>query len=243
LLQRDLPCSWIHPLATSPAGLHLSVERRGLALSVEASLVLLAVLSPVAPLKPARRQLLKSSPSAPIPDVTRGAKPTWSPPGLSEEQQAELEAQHMHRDALVAAGAARRAFLCKLLSQRIAKGEVLQHVALVFVEIGNALAWEDYELAGGLLNVAGQEVDNGRDAHDALKPYAARRPEDAARSGLALAFAVSEGFLHSTWSADWSRARIHLGFLERHGYVLSEVERQELDQATAEEDTEAEAGK
>src|ERR1700730_9821048 len=135
-------------------------------------------------------------------DPARHPRPesTWSPPQLSEEQQAEREAQRIHRDALVFASEARRAFLCKLLSQRIAKGEVLQHVALVFVEIGNALAWEDYELAWGLLDVAGQEGDNGRDAPDALKRYATRGPDEAARSGLALAFAVSEGFLDSTWS-------------------------------------------
>jgi hypothetical protein len=35
---------------------------------------------------------------------------------------------------------------------------------------------------------------------------------------------------------------LHLEFLQRHGYVLSDTERQELDQATAEEDAEAEAG-
>jgi hypothetical protein len=90
--------------------------------------------------------------------------------------------------------------------------------------------------------VVGQEVDNGRDAHDALKSYAARGLEEAARSGLALAFAVSEGFLDSTWSADWARARVHMELLQPHGYVLSDMERQELDQAAAEEDTEAEAG-
>ncbi len=45
-----------------------------------------------------------------------------------------------------------------------------------------------------------------------------------------------------TWSADWSRAQVHLGFLQRHGYVLSEAERQELDEATTDEDAEAEPG-
>ena len=60
--------------------------------------------------------------------------------------------------------------------------------------------------------------------------------------GLALAFAIGEGCLDSTWNANWIRARAHLGFLERHGYVLSEAERQELDEATAEEDAEAETG-
>jgi hypothetical protein len=59
---------------------------------------------------------------------------------------------------------------------------------------------------------------------------------------LTLAFSISEGFIDSTWSADWSRARVHLEFLERHSYVLSDVERQELVQATAEGDAEAEAG-
>lgn len=40
----------------------------------------------------------------------------------------------------------------------------------------------------------------------------------------------------------WIRARAHLGFLERHGYALSEAERQELDQATADEDADVEPG-
>jgi len=71
--------------------------------------------------------------------------------------------------------------------------------------------------------------------------YAASGPEEAARAGLALAFAISEGFIDSTWSADWTQARVHLEFLERHGYVLSDAERQEFDQATADEDAEAEA--
>ena len=148
----------------------------------------------------------------------------------------------MHREALITASEARRSFLSRLLSQRIAEGEALQHVAQVFVGAGGGLPWEDYELAWGLLDVAGQEVSDGGDAHQALESYAARGPEDAARAGLALAFAIGEEFLEVTWNADWSRARLHLEFLQRHGYVLSDAERQELDQATAEEDAEAEAG-
>jgi ParB family chromosome partitioning protein len=177
-------------------------------------------------------------------DPTRHPRPepTWSPPGLSEEQQAEREAERMHREALLAASEQRRTFLTKLLVHRIAKGEVLQHVALVFVRLGGGLPWEDYELAWGLLDVAGQEVSDGGDAHEALESYATRGPEEAARAVLALAFAISEGFLDSTWSADWSRARVHLEFLERHSYVLSDAERHELDQATAEEDAEGEPG-
>jgi hypothetical protein len=50
-----------------------------------------------------------------------------------------------------------------------------------------------------------------------------------------LAFSISEGFVDA-WSADWSRAGVHLEFLERHGYVLSEAERQKLDRAAPEED-------
>ena len=38
------------------------------------------------------------------------------------------------------------------------------------------------------------------------------------------------------------QARVHLEFLERHGYVLSDAERQELNRATAEENNEAEPG-
>jgi hypothetical protein len=36
--------------------------------------------------------------------------------------------------------------------------------------------------------------------------------------------------------------RVHLAFLERHGYVLSEAERQELDRAATDQDAETEAG-
>jgi len=97
------------------------------------------------------------------------------------------------------------------------------------------MAWEDYELAWGLLDVGGQEVNDGGDAQEALVSYAARGPEEAARAGLALAFSISEGFVDA-WSADWSRAGVHLAFLERHGYVLSEAERLELDRVTSEED-------
>jgi hypothetical protein len=50
----------------------------------------------------------------------------------------------MHREALNAASEARRTFLCKLLTQRIAKGQVLEHVAQVFVGVGAGMAWEDY---------------------------------------------------------------------------------------------------
>jgi ParB/RepB/Spo0J family partition protein len=63
-------------------------------------------------------------------------EPSWSLPKLSEEQRAEREAERLHHDALIAASEARRAYLGKLLSQRIAKGQLLQHVALVFVETG-----------------------------------------------------------------------------------------------------------
>src|SRR5205814_10069396 len=40
----------------------------------------------------------------------------------------------------------------------------------------------------------GQDVNDGGDAHEALVSYAARGPEEAARAGLALAFAISEGY-------------------------------------------------
>ena len=87
--------------------------------------------------------------------------------------------------------------------------------------------------------MAGEEADDGGDTHDALASYAARGPEEAARASLALAFAIGEGCLDSTWNANWIRARAHLEFLQRHGYVLSDAEHQELDQATAEDDAEA----
>jgi hypothetical protein len=62
--------------------------------------------------------------------------------------------------------------------------------------------------------VAGQEVSDGDDAHKALESYAARGPEEVARTGLVLALAIGDGFLDSTWSTGWSRARVHLEFLE-----------------------------
>src|SRR2546425_259830 len=58
--------------------------------------------------------------------------------------------------------------LCRLLSQRIAKGEILEHVALVFVGAGDGLCWGDYETAWGLLDVANQDVSDDGDPHEAL---------------------------------------------------------------------------
>ena len=105
-----------------------------------------------------------------------------------------------------------------------------------------ALAWEDYQEAWGLLDVAGQDVNDGDDAHKALETYATRGPEEAARAGLALALAIGDGLLDVTWSTDWTRARLHLEFLQRHGYVLSDAERQELGQNAAEENSEPRRG-
>jgi hypothetical protein len=84
-----------------------------------------------------------------------------------------------------------------------------------------------------LLEVAEQDVDDDGDAHKALESYGARGAAEAARAGLALALALGDGVLDSTRSAEWTRARAHLEFLQRHGYVLSDAERQELDDATA----------
>jgi ParB family chromosome partitioning protein len=166
-------------------------------------------------------------------------EPSVITPELSPERQAEIEAERARRDALNAAAEARRSFLTKLLTQRIAKGEVLQHVSLIFVSVGDGLSWEHYEDAWGLLHVAGQKVSHGDDVHAALATYAAQGPDQAARAGLALALALGDQILDSTWSADWTRARVHLEFLQRHGYVLSDAERQELDRATADQDAEA----
>jgi hypothetical protein len=174
-------------------------------------------------------------------DPSRHPRPesTIITPEISPERQAEIETERARRDALNAATEARRTFLCKLLTQRIAKGEVLQHVSLIFVSAGDGLSWEDYEDAWGLLDVAGQEINDGGDAHAALEIYAAQGPDQAALAGLALALAIGDQILDSTWGADWTRARVHLEFLQRHGYVLSDAERQELDRATAEQETEA----
>ena len=98
----------------------------------------------------------------------------------------------------------------------------------VLVGAGGTLSSEDYETAWGLLDVADQEVEDGHDVQEALITCAAGGADQALQAGLALAFALSEGFLSSTWNAHWSRARAHLTFLERHGNVLSEAERREL---------------
>jgi hypothetical protein len=164
-------------------------------------------------------------------------EPSVITPELSPERQAEIEAERARRDPLNAAAEARRTFLCKLLTQRVAKGEVLEHVSLIFVSAGPT--WEDYEDAWGLLDVAGQEVSDGGDAHEALQSYAAQGPDQAARAGLALALTIGDQILDSTWGADWTRARVHLEFLKRHGYVLSDAERQEMDRATVEQEAEA----
>ena len=89
-----------------------------------------------------------------------------------------------------------------------------------------------------MLDVADQEVEDGHDVQEALITCAAGGADQALRAGLALAFALSEGFLSSTWNAHWSRARAHLTFLERHGNVLSEAERRELDELAHEDGAE-----
>jgi ParB-like chromosome segregation protein Spo0J len=67
-------------------------------------------------------------------------EPSVITPELSPERQAEIEAERARRDALNAAAEARHSFITKLLSQRIAKGEVLQHVSLIFVSAGDGLS-------------------------------------------------------------------------------------------------------
>ncbi len=99
----------------------------------------------------------------------------------------------------------------------------------------HTLSSEEYETVWGLLDVADQEVEDGHDVEEALITCVAGGADQALRAGLALAFALSEGFLSSTWNAHWSRARAHLTFLERHGNVLSEAERRELDELAHED--------
>jgi hypothetical protein len=63
-----------------------------------------------------------------------------------------------------------------------------------------------------LLEVAEQDVDDYGDAHKALESYGAPGAAEAARAGLALA--LGDGVLDSTRSAEWTRARAHLEFLQ-----------------------------
>ena len=58
--------------------------------------------------------------------------------------------------------------------------------------------------------------------------------------GDALSFAIAEATITGAWSQSWGDARFHLAFLERHDYVVSEAEREELDAALPEAEDEAE---
>src|SRR5947209_4727385 len=62
---------------------------------------------------------------------------------LSDEEKAEQERQQAHREALIAASEARRAHLRRLLSQRFARGEVLQPLLPDFGSPASTLAGED----------------------------------------------------------------------------------------------------
>src|SRR2546423_7892420 len=78
--------------------------------------------------------LARWSRSAPTPDVTPGRadyppRRRLSTPALNSPRAAERERDWPHREALNSAGEARRADLAQLLTHRIAKGEVAEHLA------------------------------------------------------------------------------------------------------------------
>src|SRR5207247_11115142 len=102
---------------------------------------------------------------------------------------------------------------------------------------GQGIEWDDYTQACDLLGIEDEEFPN---PIEALMAHAVEGGvESAARAGLALSFAIAEATITGAWSQSWGDARFHLAFLERHGYAVSEAEREELDAALPESEDEA----
>jgi hypothetical protein len=152
---------------------------------------------------------------------------------LEEERQRAQE----HREALDKSREARAVHMRDLLTRRLPKPELAEHLALSFVLNGQGIGWEDYTQACDLLGVDDEEAPN---PIEALMAHALQGGvEAAARVGLAVSFVLAEATIGGPWNQSWGDARFHLAFLERHGYVVSEAEREELDAALAESEDEA----
>jgi hypothetical protein len=124
-----------------------------------------------------------------------------------------------------------------LLTRRLPKPELAEHLALSFVLNGQGIEWDDYSQACNLLGVDDEEAPN---PIEALIAHAVQGGvEAAARVGLAVAFVLAEATIGGPWNQSWGDARFHLAFLERHGYVVSEAEREELDAALPESEDKA----
>jgi ParB/RepB/Spo0J family partition protein len=154
---------------------------------------------------------------------------------LEEQRQRAQE----HREALDKAREARGVHMRDLLTRRLPKPELAEHLALSFVLNGQGIEWDDYSQACDLLGVDDEEAPN---PVEALMAHAvAGGVEAAARVGLALTFVLAEANITGSWNQSWGDARLHLAFLQRHGYVVSEAEQEELDAALPESDDQADA--
>jgi ParB/RepB/Spo0J family partition protein len=149
---------------------------------------------------------------------------------LEEERQRAQE----HREALDKAREARGVHMRDLLTRRLPKPELAEHLALSFVLNGQGIEWDDYSQACNLLGIEDEEFPN---PIEVLMAHAVEGGvEAAARIGLALTFVLAEATIGGAWNQSWGDARFHLAFLERHGYVVSEAEREELDAALPEDE-------
>ena len=146
---------------------------------------------------------------------------------LRRKEEEDHQRAEEHRQALAKAQEARAVHMRELLTRRLPKPEVTEHLALTFVAHGQGIEWEDYTQACELLGVD-EDGHGATNPAEALIAYAEQDGvEAAARVGLALTFALAESLLGS-WHATWSDGRYHLAFLERHGYAISDAEQEEL---------------
>lgn len=156
---------------------------------------------------------------------------------LRRQEEEDRQRAEDHRQALAKAQEARGVHMRELLTRRLPKPEVTEHLALTFVAHGQGIEWEDYSQACELLGVDEDGLGATNPA-EALIAYAEQGgAEAAARVGLALTFAMAESLLAS-WHATWSDGRYHLAFLERHGYAISDAEREELAASLGDDDGE-----
>jgi hypothetical protein len=166
-----------------------------------------------------------------------GVGPTVDDPAERARLEEERHRAQEHREALDKAREARGVHMRDLLTRRLPKPELAEHLALSFVLNGQGVEWDDYAQACDLLGVDDEEAPN---PVEALTTHAVEGGvEAAARVGLALSFVLAEATIGGPWNQSWGDARFHLAFLERHGYVVSEAEREELDAALAESEDEA----
>ncbi|HET7488807.1 MAG TPA: ParB/RepB/Spo0J family partition protein [Acidimicrobiales bacterium] len=160
-----------------------------------------------------------------------GLKAAPAPARSVPDGDAERRAQQA---ALREAAARRAEFEAELLGRRLAKSSVEAFVLETLVRSANQAP---AKAALRLLGLAAPDDDTaapvGR-AADELMAQAAGGPAQLQRVALALAFALAEEYLGTSWGAiGWASptAVAHLRFLDDHGYQRSEFEDQRLAEA------------